>query len=146
MSKRTLLTSSPELAPRLLVVDDHRDTLELFSEYLSSRGCAVSTAATGEEALHILEREPSIDVVVLDVMFAGLSGLDTLQVLMQRKPRPGVVMVSALSDGQFAAEAYALGACDYLVKPIDPVQLEGAVADCLAHQGRDQPGGDSTLG
>jgi DNA-binding response OmpR family regulator len=118
--------------PRLLAVDDHRDTLELYSTYFSNRGYQILTSNSGEDAIRRLEHPRAIDVVLLDVLMPGVSGLDVLRFLMRQEFRPGVLMVSAIGDSETVVEAQKLGAHLYLVKPVDLPQLETAVESCLA--------------
>ena len=116
--------SSP-VAARLLVVDDNPANRELLRRRLSLRGYSVEEAADGFEALRKVEAEP-FDLVVLDVMMPGLSGLDVLRKVRERwsLAELPVVMATARGGSEEIVEALALGANDYVVKPIDfPVAL-----------------------
>jgi len=116
----------PEVAPPLvLVVDDERPTRELIGRSLQKEGFRVLPAGSGEEAVR-LAREKRPDVISLDVLMPGMDGWTVLRVLKGDPLTAAipVVMVSMLDDRDIG---YALGAADYLTKPIDRDQLVQAV-------------------
>lgn len=101
---------------RILVVDDDPDINRLLRTRLSARGYEVATATTGEEALAILSDSP-IDLIFLDVALPGISGLQTLTEVRQRRLDTAVIMTTAFGSEQVAVEALRQGADDYLRKP-----------------------------
>jgi adenylate cyclase len=110
---------------RLLVVDDNELNRDMLSRRLSSRGYAVELAEDGERALARLS-DQLFDLVLLDVMMPGLSGIDVLRRVRQRWPESDlpVVMVTARDTAEDVVEALQLGANDYVTKPLDfPVVL-----------------------
>jgi class 3 adenylate cyclase len=110
---------------RLLVVDDNELNRDMLSRRLGARGFAVETAADGEGALQRLE-QGGLDVVLLDVMMPGLSGLDVLRRVRERWPESDlpVIMETARDATEDVVEALRLGANDYVTKPLDfPVVL-----------------------
>jgi len=104
----------------LLVVDDSEINRDMLRRRLERKGYRVITAENGEQALELVAREP-IDLVLLDVMMPGLSGLDVLRIL--RKTPAGkdlpVIMATAKSESTDIVEALDAGANDYVVKPLD---------------------------
>jgi class 3 adenylate cyclase len=122
------LTSVPPVDPkavRLLVVDDNELNRDMLSRRLGSRGFAVETAEDGERALKKLV-ERSYDLVLLDVMMPGLSGLDVLRRVRHRWPESDlpVIMATARDATEDVVEALRLGANDYVTKPLDfPIVL-----------------------
>ncbi len=105
---------------KILCVDDERTTLTLTSRAIE-RACPedqIITAASGEEAVEILESKP-IDLVITDLMMPGLSGIDVLEVAKRERPSTEVIMVTAYSSVESAVEAMQKGARDYLAKPIN---------------------------
>lgn len=127
-------------SPLILVVDDEEEIRSLLSEFLSARGYTVLIGGSGTEALEIIESEPRIAVVLLDVILPERGGVDTLREIMKRKPHPSVIMISALADAEVAKGTIRLGAFDYLLKPIDLTALDGLIGASLAvseaHRGR----------
>lgn len=109
----------------ILVVDDQEDNRDLLARRLSRRGFRVKSASSGEEALAYIDSE-SIDLVVLDVMMPGISGLDVLDRL-RANPKTEelpVLMATARSSSEDIVDALQRGANDYITKPIDfPVLL-----------------------
>jgi adenylate cyclase len=131
------VASAPEAAPpaplpapepgaaRLLVVDDNDLNRDMLSRRLGTRGFVVETAEDGERALARLE-ERDYDLVLLDVMMPGLSGIDVLRRVRQRWPESDlpVIMATARDTTEDVVEALRLGANDYVTKPLDfPIVL-----------------------
>jgi diguanylate cyclase (GGDEF)-like protein/PAS domain S-box-containing protein len=104
----------------LLVVDDNADNRDLLSRRLKRAGFPVSVADGGLSALQILEDE-DIDLVLLDAMMPGMSGLDLLRLLRATRSSAQlpVIMVTAVTDSDKVVEALNHGANDYITKPID---------------------------
>lgn len=108
------------MASRLLVVDDNEDNRDMLARRLQRRGYEVETAEDGATALAMIEREP-FDLVILDIMMPGMSGLEVLERLRETYPRAElpILMATAKSDSQDMVRALSLGANDYVTKPID---------------------------
>jgi two-component system cell cycle response regulator len=104
----------------VLLVDDDRDLAGLLSARLQSRSIHVVTAASGSEAMKIIEHQAP-DLVILDVMMPGLSGHDVLKRLKydSRFSLIPVVMLSAAPEADGAETAKRLGAIDYIAKPFE---------------------------
>ena len=122
-----LMSESPGLLLRVLVVDDEPPALEELAYLLGRDGRIgeVLTAASGEQALRLLEHDDPVDAIFLDVAMPGLSGLDLARVLARfRSPTP-VVFVTA--HDEHAVEAFELHAVDYLLKPVRNERLAEAV-------------------
>ncbi len=106
-------------------MDDEEPNRDLLSRRLRKAGFAVECAASAQEALEALEKT-RIDLVLLDNMMPGMSGIDLLKLLRatQSPSELPVIMVTALHDSHRVVEALSIGANDYVTKPIDfPVTL-----------------------
>jgi diguanylate cyclase (GGDEF)-like protein/PAS domain S-box-containing protein len=105
---------------RLLVVDDDAYNRDMLSRRLIRRGYDVACAADGREALSLIEQE-HFDLVLLDNMMPGLSGLDLLRLLRATYTETDlpVIMVTAQSESENIVQALKAGANDYVVKPVD---------------------------
>ena len=117
---------------RILVVDDEPDITALVAYHLAKAGYRVSTASNGTEALKTAtEQRP--DVVVLDLMLPGLSGLDVLQALRKQETtrEVGVIMLTARREEADRIRGLSLGADDYLTKPFSPNELTLRVSAIL---------------
>jgi two-component system phosphate regulon response regulator OmpR len=108
-------------APHLLIVDDDRRIRSLLSRFLSERGFRVSMAADAAEARRIL-RGLDFDLLVVDVMMPGESGLDLVRGISQQRDTP-ILMLTARSETEQRIEGLEAGADDYLSKPFDPREL-----------------------
>lgn len=110
----------------VLAVDDEPPALEDLTYLLRGdrRIGRVLAAGSSDEALRMLERATP-DAVFLDIRMPGLDGLDLVRVLNRFARPPHVVFVTAHED--FAVDAFALKACDYLLKPVGRERLAEAV-------------------
>ncbi len=104
----------------LLVVDDQELNRDMLCRRLERQGYAVTAAASGRDALDLVDRQP-FGLVLLDIEMPGLSGLDVLKTVRQRHSpiELPVIMVTARQQSEHIVEALGLGANDYVTKPID---------------------------
>ena len=103
----------------VLLVDDEVPFVETMTKRLTKRDLDVSSAFNGQEALDILEKSRSIEVVILDVKMPGMDGLETLQKIRKKYPLVEVVMLTGHATVESAIDGMKLGAFDYLMKPCD---------------------------
>ena len=108
---------------KILVVDDEPDFCEVLRDFLGSKGYSVLEAHDGEQALEVYRQERP-DVVLLDMMMPGMSGLVTLRELKGLDPEARVVVVTALNEEGLVEQALVEGALDYITKPINQGHLE----------------------
>jgi CheY-like chemotaxis protein len=109
----------------ILVVDDLPANRDLMVRRLERSGFNVIAAASGPEALEVVGRG-RIDLVLLDIMMPGMTGIDVLRTIRMSRSSAAlpVVMVTAKTDSEDVVEALSLGANDYVTKPVDyPVAL-----------------------
>lgn len=119
---------------RILVVDDESAFCTLLRIALVQAGYEVVTANSGPEALAVLAGQ-RIDLVTLDVIMPGMSGLRTLELMRERWPDMPVLVISGLSRPSDEIQAIKAGA-EYLRKPVAPAVLRAAVARQLAARER----------
>src|SRR5262249_19238302 len=128
------LAHPPDMAPaaRVLVVDDQQSNRDLLSRWLERRGHEVLLAADGAAALELIRRHPC-DLVLLDVVMPGMSGIEVLQGLKSEAALRDVpvIVISALNDLDSAVRCIELGAEDYLPKPFEPLLLGARVGSSL---------------
>lgn len=114
----------------ILIAEDDPPSLLFLSDWLKAEGYTVVTASRGEEVLRLVdERRP--DLVLLDIMLPGMSGMELLPAIKKQHPRVPVVMVTALWDAPERARAFELGASDYVTKPLDIDYLKFVVLSAL---------------
>ncbi len=127
---------------KILVVEDHRDIAEMVCDYLGEKGFLVDYAADGLTGLHLATAQ-DFDVIVLDLMLPGLSGLDLCRRLGDAGHRPPVLMLTARDTLADKLTGFRHGADDYLVKPFDVEELEARV-QALVRRSR-APRGEQVL-
>lgn len=111
---------------RVLVVDDELEFRKVLAEYLEDRGFDVMEAQDGEEALlRVPDFHPHI--VLMDVMMAGMGGVEALKRIKTAAPETCVIMVTAVEDIDSARGALALGASDYVTKPFSFQYLDSVL-------------------
>ena len=111
---------------RVLVVDDELEFRKVLAEYLEDRGFDVMEAQDGEEALlRVPDFRPHI--VLMDVMMAGMGGVEALRQIKTAAPATCVIMVTAVEDIDSARGALALGASDYVTKPFSFQYLDSVL-------------------
>jgi DNA-binding NtrC family response regulator len=106
---------------KILCVDDDVLILNFFSEALKKAGVDekdIMVATNGEHALDILSREPA-DLVILDLLLPGISGIETLKAITSRFPKSEVIVVTGHASAESAVEAMKAGARDYITKPFN---------------------------
>jgi CheY-like chemotaxis protein len=118
---------------RVLVADAVQEVADLMARFLNTRGFAATTAATGAECMEILQTDPSIDAVVLDMMLPDRGGMEIIGALSRQGRRPGLILTSPVADRELAQNARRLGAFDFMTKPIDLHALEIDLVASLAH-------------
>jgi CheY-like chemotaxis protein len=117
---------------RLLVVDSNPTSLDLHGRRLSRHGFAVAAAASGQEALAHAQTG-TVDLILMDLLLDGLSGLETLKRLKASsvtRDTP-VIILSAVDDLDQMVECVLAGAEDYLISPIRPILLLARIAASL---------------
>jgi putative two-component system response regulator len=114
----------------LLVVDDEEAIRNAVRKYLVQLGYEVAVAATGDEALGIVQRQ-KVTGILLDVNLPGTNGIDLVPRIMELEPTVAILMLTAVNDATSAALCMQRGALDYLIKPIDLDHLGRAVARAL---------------
>lgn len=127
------------MSRRVLVVDDEPRVREVVASYLGMWGFEVRDAADGAAARRLVD-DFMPDLVILDVMFPGASGLDFLTELRRAEPPVPVILLTARADEEDRVAGLELGADDYVVKPFSPRELVARVRSVLR---RSSPSGAS---
>ncbi|KQQ36684.1 MULTISPECIES: response regulator [Rhizobium/Agrobacterium group] len=117
------MTNTPLLddAPHLLVVDDDTRIRDLLNRYLVEQGFRITVAGDAAEARRKLEGL-HFDLIILDVMMPGETGLSLTQSLYEKKTTP-VILLTARVEAESRIAGLEAGADDYLSKPFDPREL-----------------------
>jgi DNA-binding response OmpR family regulator len=115
----------------ILIVDDDPATIEMLSDYLGGKRLGVARAHNLDEALAELERERP-DAVLISLRLGEADGLEALQRIREVNVQVGLLVMAEQEDVGRAKEALALGAMDYLLKPIDFDYLSRAIEKALS--------------
>ena len=119
-----------ESSPRILVVDDDTDGLEVLQTRLSHAGYDVETAESAEKALSKVKAfDPGM--IVTDVRMSGMTGLELLERIRSTMDDVEVVVMTAHDDMETAVAAMKSGAFDFLVKPVDPKAVQALADRCF---------------
>ncbi len=119
---------------RILVVDDEETIREIICSHLSSAHFRTKQAASGVEAMALLESGEEFDLILSDLMMAEMDGIALLERAKEKYPDVPVVMVTAVHDIQVALQAIRNGAYDYLLKPFEREQLLAPVRRALENR------------
>lgn len=115
---------------RVLVVDDDADIRDLVGLKLEAAGLVVLRAGDGITGLE-LARDESLDLIILDVMMPGMSGIDVLDALRAEKVATPVILLTAKTQEHDIEAGFNAGATDYVTKPFSPRELLARVNSIL---------------
>lgn len=115
----------------VLVVDDNEPTRIILKEYLDSFGYSVTLAESGEQALDLVESQPDFDLVLLDWMMPGMTGIDVSLALRQLQSQPKIILLSSwtLPSVEHKDQVDA-----FLAKPINPSALMDTIMEVYGLQ------------
>ncbi len=111
-----------ETTPHILIVDDDTRIRDLIKKYLSENGFRTTIAADAREAQTHIDNL-TFDLMVLDVMMPGLTGLEFTERLRSRRNPIPILLLTARTETEDRIEGLSTGADDYLTKPFDPKEL-----------------------
>lgn len=124
-------------APHLLIVDDDRRIRDLLNRYLTEQGFRITIAADAAEARRKLGGL-HFDLIILDVMMPGESGLSLTKSLYENKTIP-VILLTARVEAESRIAGLEAGADDYLSKPFDPRELVLRINNILRRSASEMP-------
>jgi two-component system, OmpR family, response regulator len=126
LTRQVAQADDSQAMARVLVIDDEPKIVDFVSRALSANGLEVETATDGARGLE-LARTGSYDLVILDLMMPGVSGMGVLRGTIEALPQQRVLVLSALSDVESKVRCLELGAADYLTKPFALAELVARV-------------------
>ncbi len=107
---------------RILWADDEIDLLKPHIMFLRNRGYDLQTANNGRDALETAMAEP-FDLIILDENMPGLTGLETLALIKQKRPHTPVIMITKSEEENIMDQAVGSKIADYLIKPVNPNEI-----------------------
>ena len=129
-------------APRVVILEDDRDVVELLVEELDGAGLESCVFATAEQAMSSIDRladqgEP-IDLALVDAKLPGVDGLEAIRRMRQRYPQLAAILMTGYSDTQTAVDAADLGVAGYVLKPFSDIAGLVARIRARAEHNRDR--------
>jgi DNA-binding NtrC family response regulator len=118
---------------KVLLVDDEKDFMETLANRLEARNLSVVTASSGDEAI-LKIKEEDVDVVVLDMVMPGRTGIEVLRDIKQIKPLVEIILLTGHGSVQSAIEGMTQGAFYYLMKPAEIKTLLQKIAHAYKHK------------
>lgn len=120
--------------PKILIVDDDPDSIELIKHVLSKHNYEIETATNGTQAVSMFIAQMP-DIILLDIMMPGIDGFVTLRKIKglatEQGLEPSVIMLTAKGGSQDVLSAIKFGAKDYLVKPVTESRLIDTITKYL---------------
>jgi two-component system cell cycle response regulator CpdR len=116
----------------ILVVDDDPDVLDTVTEMIRSAGHIVAGAATGDDALELLDSDFPLDLLVTDIVMPGMNGLHLARLVRERRPSVRILYISGFAQTAEIRQDTGLRLGKLLNKPILPRDLSREVAEALA--------------
>lgn len=113
----------------ILIAEDEKDIRDLISLHMKKENHNVFEASDGKEALDIFERE-KIDLILVDIMMPKINGIEVIQKVRESSTIP-IICITAMGSDSDKVLALGIGADDYLVKPISPIELCARVSSHL---------------
>lgn len=122
---------------KILIADDEESFRVVVRMLLEKEKHAILDAASGREALDVVEKDTP-DLVLLDVMMPDMTGMEVLEKLKNDHPDVDVIMITAYGNLERAVEALRLGAYDFIQKPMDNEELMASINRCLEKRRLDE--------
>jgi DNA-binding response OmpR family regulator len=122
---------------KIMIVDDEEAVRQSLEDILQLEGYEVTSAASGDAALDIMQ-EQNFDLVLLDLKMPGLDGLDVMKTIRKNSPETKIVLLTGHGSMESAIEALRQGAHDYLLKPVASRELLNSVARAIAQRAEQQ--------
>ncbi|OGT78181.1 MAG: hypothetical protein A3G96_05505 [Gammaproteobacteria bacterium RIFCSPLOWO2_12_FULL_52_10] len=118
---------------QILIVDDQSTMRKTLQRMLESSGSTATVAASGEEALHLFDKD-QFDLVLLDILMPGMDGLEVLKAVRRKHSMSElpVIMVTSKDRDEDVVQALSLGANDYIMKPVDLPILRARIRNHLS--------------
>lgn len=131
------------MSTRIMVVEDDERIRSSLRLVLEDEGHLVTEAASGEEALGMVNRYPA-DLVLVDVMLPGIDGFELCRRLRSSRDLP-ILMLTARADSHDVVAGLEAGADDYVTKPFAPKELSARIRALLRRAGRDNHGPEALV-
>lgn len=119
-----------EFVYKILVIDDEKRIRDVTSRMLTQEGFEVAVAETGEMGMKMIEKN-NYDIILLDLMMPGISGLEVLPYLKANHPYSVVIVITGYATLEHSIEAMKKGAFDFIPKPFEPKDLRIVITKAI---------------
>lgn len=119
---------------KILIADDEQFEREILAQIVDSRfpGAAQSRMAENGRKAVDLAALWGADIILMDIEMPGIDGIEAAKQILVQRPDCKIIFVTAYSLFSYAREAVKIGACDYILKPVDPADVERAIRRAVA--------------
>lgn len=119
--------------PKILVVDDIPENIHAL-KHLFRKEYSIIGATSGKKAIELVEKDPTIDLILLDILMPEMDGYEVCQIIKTKELTKDIpiIFVTSLNDRESEEKGLLLGAVDYIYKPVSPRLTKNRVA---AHMG-----------
>ena len=131
--KRVSAKEAPPYPALILIVDDEEDFRDGIGRWLERNGYLVLTAASGREGIKII-KDKKVDLVVLDMIMKGFSGIETFQQMRKVAPDLPFILCSGYALDDKYCRLLDKGRVDFIQKPFEPSRLTGKIREVLDHR------------
>lgn len=118
------------MKPKILVVDDEESIRYTLSFFLSEEGYQVTCAAGYDESMSFI-RKTEFDLILVDIVLEGKSGIDLLKSIREIRPNVPVIVITGVPTNETAAESLKYGALEHIIKPVRQEDLLRSTASAL---------------
>lgn len=132
-SAHELYTRIEARTPWVLLVDDDPNILDTVKDILEEHHYVVGTAMRGDQAIQLLDQKP-YNIVVVDFQLPDLTGLELARKVRERDEHTCVILMTGHASLEMAVKAIQEAVYDYLIKPVDPAQLQRTIERALEKQ------------
>ncbi|MBT9445271.1 MAG: sigma-54-dependent Fis family transcriptional regulator [Hyphomonadaceae bacterium] len=119
------------MAKTILIADDDPAQRRMLQAVVERNGLNTKTAADGRKAVQVIEDDPSVDLVLLDLVMPGLNGLEALKEIRMRRPGLPCIVLTATGGIDTVVQAMQAGATDFFVKPASPERIMVSIRNAL---------------
>ncbi len=120
---------------KILIIDDEEVVCSSCERFLIEEGYDVQTVYNGRDGINLIDKN-NYDIVITDLKMPGMSGMEILEYVRDRRPDIQVIMITGYSTAANAEESLRKGAADYIQKPFAPSELLSVVIETAKKAGK----------
>ncbi len=118
-----------EKKQKILIIDDDGELLSTLVKYFEMKGVSASGLKSAEEALKVIEKGAKFDLMIIDIVLPGMSGVDLLKIIKEKQPDQKVIVMTGMLSIENTLNALREGAVEYLLKPFSSLEYIWSVIE-----------------